>query len=454
MKDDIEKLEGNEADTSGDLVSDKADPLVKKELKKHHKKTFASIMATSIVVSGIMGAIAGFGASEISNKGVRGVLKRMAISQKSTDVATENDSKATTSKGKTLRVVEEESAVIDVVEKSSPAVVSVIVTKDVPKLDNYFADPFADDPFFNPFGFRSVPQSEPQTEKREIGGGTGFIVGEDGFIVTNRHVVDDEDAEYSVVLNDGSKFDAVVLARDSLIDIAIIKVDAEQKFPVIELGDSDSLKIGQTVIAIGNSLGEFRNTVSKGIISGLKRSISAGDGMGQSELLDEVIQTDAAINPGNSGGPIVNLSGQVIGVNVAMAQGAENIGFAIPINEVEKIYKSVKKEGRIVRPYIGVRYMLLNKQVQEENNLSFDYGALVLRGGSASALAVIPGSPADKAGLLENDIILEIDGVKISQENDLARVIKRKGVGDSVVLKVWSKDSEKILTVVLEEASQ
>lgn len=456
MEEDIKNVDTGQSKTLGEKEpkKEKNTEPIKKEVKKHHHKTFASAIAVSIIVSAFIGAIAGFGASEVSNKGIRSLVQRITglEEEQGADGAT-GPGTATSRKG-SFTVLEEESAVIDVVEQASPAVVSVIVTKDVPRLDSFFSDPFADDPFFNPFGFRRAPESEPETEKREIGGGTGFIVSEEGFIVTNRHVVDDEDAEYSVILNDGSRFDATVLARDSFIDIAIIKIETDQKLPVIDLGDSDSLKIGQTVVAIGNSLGEFRNTVSKGIISGLKRSVNAGDGRGRSELLDEVIQTDAAINPGNSGGPIVNLSGQVVGVNVAMAQGAENIGFAIPINEVDKIYRSVKDNGRIVRPYIGVRYALVNKQLQESNDLPFDHGALILRGQRESDLAVLPGSPADKAGLLENDIILEVDGMKISQDQDLARLINRKDVGDQVTLKIWSKGEEKVVTVVLEEASQ
>jgi len=424
---------------------------IKREVKKHHHKTFASAIAASIIISAFIGAITGFSASEVSNKGLRGAIQQLTNPQTSDS---QNVSGVNNSKSGTLNVVDEESAVIKAVDKASPAVVSVIVTKDVPKLDSYFMDPCADDPFFNPFGFRSAPQQQipPETEKREIGGGTGFIIDKEGYIVTNRHVVDDEDAEYTVILNDGITVDATVLARDSFMDLAIIKIETDADLPTIELGNSDNLKIGQTVIAIGNSLGEFRNTVSKGIISGLKRSISAGDGMGQTELLDQVIQTDAAINPGNSGGPIVNLSGQAVGINVAMAQGAENIGFSIPINEVAKVYQSVKETGKIIRPYIGVRYMLINKQVQEENNLPYDYGALIIRGQSRTDLAVVPGSPADKAGLTENDIILEVDGVKVTQENDLASIIKRKQAGDQVVLKVYSKGQENMVNVILEQA--
>lgn len=454
-------LKKNKKTNMSDNLIERDPDLIIKEIKEDEKiihterrkmdKTMVKTIILSFFISVFAGSIAGFLASEVSVDGAKEALVRMEEKiglsgenrQAVSDTPVEEESK--------ISIVEEESATVTAVEKASPAVVSVIVTKDVPKLNSYFVDPFANDPFFNPFGFKSTPESEPETEKVEIGGGTGFILSEDGFIITNRHVVDDDEAEYSVITNDGDRYDAKVLARDTFLDIAVIKIEASG-LPTIELGDSDKLKAGQTVIAIGNSLGEFRNTVSKGIISGLKRNISAGDGRGQSELLEELIQTDAAINPGNSGGPIVDLNGSIVGVNVAMAENAENIGFAIPINNVKRIYQSVKLTGRIIRPYIGVRYMVIDKDVQEANKLKFDYGAIVVRGESPSDLAVVPGSPADKAGLLENDIILEIDGEKIEEEIDLSRIIRSKNVGDEVVLKVWSKDTEKLITVTLEEA--
>lgn len=417
-------------------------------------KSISSVLAVSIFISALVGGLFGFLASEISTKSLRHALKQDSSGQEVEIVEDENGQPVVKKQPK-LGVIEEESAVISAVEKASPAVVSIIVTKDIPKLDQFYLDPFFNDPFFNPFGLRPPTQPDPgdvETEKQEIGGGTGFIVSADGYIVTNRHVVEDEEAEYTVITNKGEKLPAQILAIDSFLDLAVIKVGAKD-LPVIELGDSDKAKIGQTVIAIGNSLGEFSNTVSKGIISGLGRDLRAGDGYGRTELLEEVIQTDAAINPGNSGGPIVNLAGQAIGVNVAMAQGAENIGFAIPINEVAKIFQSVKETGKIVRPYLGVRYVINNPVIAKENNLDIDYGAIVVRGDRRTDLAVIPGSPADKAGVAENDIILEIDGEPIDQENDLASMIKKKQVGDEIELKVWSKGTEKTVTVVLEEAN-
>ena len=344
-------------------------------------------------------------------------------------------------------VLDYENAKISAVKRVSPAVVSIIVTKDLPVLERYYANPFGDD-FFNQFF--SIPQyREKGTEKREVGGGTGFIISSDGLILTNRHVVQDEKAESTVLTNDETKYPAAVLARDPVLDLAILKIE-KTGLPTAVLGDSDKLELGQTVIAIGNALGEFRNTVSVGAVSGLSRQVTAR-GAGQTEILKDVIQTDAAINPGNSGGPLLNLRGEVIGVNVAMVSGAQSIGFAIPINQAKSAIESVKKEGRIVIPYIGVRYVIINEEIKKKNNLPVDYGALVLRGDTREELAVIPGSPADKSGIVENDIILEFDGQKITRDNDLASIIRTKKVGQEVTLKILSKGAEKTVKVKLEE---
>jgi len=332
--------------------------------------------------------------------------------------------------------------------------VSIIISKEVPKYEAYI-DPNQQQ---NPFGdlfpdfFFNVPQYRQNgTEKKEIGGGSGFFVSSDGLIVTNKHVVDQKDVEYTVFTNDGKKHIAKVTARDPILDIALIKIEGSN-FPYLSLGNSDSLQVGQSVIAIGNALAEYRNTVSVGVISGLARSVTAGDSSGNTELLDHVIQTDAAINPGNSGGPLLDLSGRVIGVNVAIAQGSQNIGFALPINSVKSAIESVKNTGKIVRPYLGIRYVSINSEMKEKNNLSVDYGVLVKAGATASELAVIPGSPADKAGIVENYIILEINGTKLDDKATLASLIRQKNIGDVITLKILHKGVEKTVQVTLEVA--
>lgn len=369
------------------------------------------------------------------------------LSQKTEDKTTTEDAK----------LYAFESIVVDVVEKVNPAVVAITISKNVPVYERYYEQlpsPFED--FFGSdfFGGFTIPQLRQKgTELRKVGGGSGFLVSEDGYIVTNRHVVDDENAEYTVFMNDGEKYDAEIIARDPVLDLAVLKIKGSN-FPYLPFGNSDNLQVGQSVIAIGNALAEFRNTVSLGIVSGLSRSIVASDIHGNTEALDQLIQTDAAINQGNSGGPLLNLFGEVIGVNVAVASGAENVGFAISGNSVKNVVESVKKTGKIIRPYLGVRYIPITEEIREKNKLSINYGALVQRGEEPGDLAVIPGSPADKAGIVENDIILEVDGVKLQNEKNLAGIIRTKTVGDTVQLKILHRGEEKIVTVTLEEMPQ
>lgn len=352
-----------------------------------------------------------------------------------------------------IRSFTQESFVVDTVKNANPAVVSIVITKDVPKYETYYeqSNPFGD--MFPGFYFNTPKLKQNGTEKKEIGGGSGFFVSSTGLLVTNKHVVSDKDAEYTVFTNDGEKYEAKVLARDSVLDIAVLQVKGTG-FSYLEFADSDTIQVGQSVIAIGNALAEFRNTVSVGVVSGLARSITARDGAGKSELLDHVIQTDAAINPGNSGGPLLNLSGKVIGVNVAVAQGSENIGFALPANVVKSVVESVRQTGKIVRPYLGVRYAQITESLKEKNNLSVDYGVIVSKGETKEDLAVIPGSPADKAGIVENDIILEVDGKKLNEDVNLAMIIRDKKIGDALTLKILSKGIEKEVRVVLEKAPE
>lgn len=398
------------------------------------------LLMITIMLASIFGAIFGFMANGIAGKLFPNVLKNnYPVLDIGKDIIRQ-------------RVIEEDSAVIDVVEKSSPAVVSIVVTKDMPKIQQF--NPF-DFPFFlNPLPgspFEDQGDSDlGDTEKQKIGGGSGFIISNDGMIVTNRHVVDDDGAEYTVITNDNKEYSAKVLAKDSQNDFAVVKIEGDNH-PVLSLGNSDSLKIGQTVIAIGNSLGEFSNTVSKGIISGLRRNLTAGNSLGASESLKNIIQTDAAINFGNSGGPLLNINGEVIGINVAKAQGAENIGFAIPVNQIIKTIDQVKKTGKISTPYLGVRYFPIDSQLQKEINLPFDYGVLVSRGEKITDFAVIPGSPADKAEIVENDIILEVNGEKADKNNSLADLISKYAVGDEITLKIWHKGNTKNIKVKLEE---
>lgn len=287
--------------------------------------------------------------------------------------------------------------------------------------------------------------------------GTGFIISKDGVIVTNRHVVSGNTSAVSVTLSDGTKFtDVDVLGQtnegDSL-DIAFLKVKdtkGKQLTPAA-LGDSSKVKVGDKVVAIGNALGQFQNTVTSGIISGYGRSVEAGDQSGgSSESLQNLFQADTAINPGNSGGPLVNMSGEVIGINTAVAGNAENIGFAIPINDVQGLIKSVLKEGKLLRPYLGVRYVSLTDDYAYQYNLNVKRGAYLAP--SASGSSVVAGSPAEKAGLKEKDIITKIDGTAIDENNSLTSILGRHSVGDKVTLTIIRDGKEQTLTATLEAA--
>jgi len=351
--------------------------------------------------------------------------------------------------------IEYEQAIIDSVKSASPSVVSIIISKNLPVYEQQFIDPFGDFPNFDfgaPFNFQIPQYVQKGTKKQEVGAGSGFIISQDGLILTNKHVVIDKEAEYTILTNDGKKYSAKVLALDPVHDLAIVKIQDNKKFPAIKLGDSSGIQIGQGSIAIGNALGEFRNTVSVGVISGLGRTILASGAKGFSETLEGTIQTDAAINLGNSGGPLLNLKGEVIGINTATAKGGESIGFAIPINIAKRDIDQIIKTNKIVYPFLGVRYVLVDEKVKQKYNLSVDYGALVLKGSNGES-AITPDSAAEKAGLKEKDLILELNGEKISQDNSMSRIIIKYNPGDKVTLKVLREDKEINIGVTLGERS-
>lgn len=341
------------------------------------------------------------------------------------------------------------SDVVEVVDAVNPAVVSIIISKDVPKLEQIMGQDQGRSSPFGFFGFQMPQYRQNGTEEREIGGGSGFLVSADGYIVTNAHVVSDKDAKYTVYLNDEAKYDASVVSADATLDIAVLKIDGSN-LPFLQFGDSDAVKVGQSVIAIGNALGEFRNTVSVGVISGLSRSITAG-GQGSSELLSDVLQTDAAINPGNSGGPLLDLSGNVIGVNVATSSGGENISFSLPSNTVKAAVESIEKNGHVVTAYLGVRFVMIDEEFAKQNDLSVTEGALVQRGDDGKSVAVIPGSPADKAGIEENDIITKVDDTDIDGNHPLNVVLRKMAVGDVITLTVLHNGDEKTVQATLVE---
>lgn len=332
-----------------------------------------------------------------------------------------------------VRVTTEESVIIDAVDNVSPSVVTIGINQTRRVGDIFEFDPFD---LFSPF------QRRPgRTQQIEQDIGSGFIVGSDGLIVTNKHVVSVAEAKYRVITKDDKTYEVTRIYRDPDRDMAILKINPPAGgLPTVELGDSSKIKVGQLAIAIGTALGEFRNTVTTGVISGIGRGITAGSPFESSgERLDNVIQTDAAINPGNSGGPLLNSSGQVIGVNVAVSAEGQNIGFALPINVVKEAITNFNQTGQFDRPYLGVEYRMITRQLAILNELP--EGAYIMN--------AVAGAPAATGGVKAEDIITKMDGEKLTESNDLAKVIGKKKVGDSVTLTIWRDGKENSLSVTL-----
>lgn len=327
----------------------------------------------------------------------------------------------------------ERSGVIDVFEQTSPSVVTVGVTKtqNVPGPINMGMGMM--------FGFG---QSDRDQKSVDLDIGTGFVV-EKNMIVTNKHVVLSRNQQYKVIDKDDKEYRVKNVYRDPANDLAILEIEGGDNLKPLVLGESKDLKVGQFVVAIGTALGKYRHTITTGVISGLGRGISAGDPLeGFVEKLENVIQTDAAINPGNSGGPLMNAMGQVIGVNVAVADNAQNVGFAIPIDVIKESLKNFNETGKFDRAFLGVTYQNISREVAILNELP--QGAYVR--------AVAPDSPASKAGVMSGDIIISIDGSKIVEENGgLANIIDKKKVGDTVKIKLWRNGAESEVVAVLEQ---
>lgn len=285
--------------------------------------------------------------------------------------------------------------------------------------------------------------------------GTGFIVSSDGVVVTNRHVVRSQDSSITITMADGTKYSDVRLlgrtADSTSLDIAFLKIEGlgSKKLIPVELGDSSKTEVGDRVIAIGNALGQFKNTVTSGIISGYGRDVTASDGRGISrENLNDLFQTDAAINEGNSGGPLVNINGEVIGVNTAVASGAQNIGFAIPINDVKGLIDTVLVTGELKQPYLGVRYVTLTDDIAYEYNLDVNRGAYIMP--SPRGASIIAGSPAEKAGIREKDIITKINDIEINEKTSLSSALSRYKVGNSIRLTIVRGDQTLRVNATLE----
>jgi len=354
-----------------------------------------------------------------------------------------------------LMDMKQKSPIVKIAKDVCPAVITVVVSRDLPKIESFYSFPFGGKEYLMPkIGKKDGVKTN--MERTQIGGGSGFIISTDGYILTSNHVVADISADYTVILDPKHKYPAKVLSRNPINDIAILKISAKN-LPYVELADSSRIDMGEDVVAIGNALGEFHDTLSAGIVSGLSRFITAFGGIDhQTQNLKGLIQTDAAINPGNSGGPLVNMAGHVIGINTATIVGAQNIGFAIPINYAKKDLAEVKKYGKIVVPFLGIKYVLISEEMAQINKLPINDGALVVREALGES-PVIKGSAADTAGIKEFDIIIEFNGEKITLKNPLADILQKCKIGQDSIVKVLRPSStggsgkEIILKVKLEE---
>lgn len=320
-------------------------------------------------------------------------------------------------------VTEDEADLANIVKKVGPTVVSVVTTQT---------------------------SGSGSFQTTSEGAGTGIIVSADGYILTNRHVVQDA-RTLEIINSEGERYsDVTLVGSDPLNDIAILKIKGAKDLPAAELGDSGTVRVGQRVIAIGNSLGQYQNTVTSGIISGLGRPVTAAtDELGMNvESLTDLLQTDAAINPGNSGGPLINMAGQVIGINTAIVSDAQSVGFAIPINAARGIIRGVLANGTIQKAYLGVQFVAITPDIRAELNLSERNGALVKSGTSGQA-AVISGGPADKAGIREGDIITKVDERVIGEQGGLGSLIAEFLPGEKVTLTIIRDGKTQEVSVTL-----
>jgi len=385
-----------------DLKKDKPDISSK---NKTNAESIKALLAVSIITSLLFGMLGGYVFSKIEgNGGISGLTVGSVLKKDTVSVTVNSD-------------------VSDIVKKVSQSVVSITGEH----LTNSF------------FGTYSQKSS-----------GTGFIVNENGLVMTNKHVTEGASGNFIVYTNDGTEYTAKIKATDPVYDIAFLELSNAKGLKAVDLGDSDVLQVGEPVVAIGNALGQYQNTVTGGIISGVGRALPVGDsGDGNVSTLDNVLQTDAAINPGNSGGPLVNRAGQVIGINTAIDQSGQNIGFAIPINVGKSALASVEKNGYVSRPVLGISYVGLTKELASRNKLSVSEGALIYSGTNTPSIK--SGSAADKAGLKDGDIITKINNDKIDSKHTLTQLVQKYNVGDSTMLTVIRDNKEIKVNVKLGE---
>lgn len=359
------------------------------------------------------------------------------VSPELNQIITKTITKETIKDGQIIHITDLQSEITSLISKVGPSVVNIVIKKDI---DLYRRDPWW---FFS---------EKVGSEERQVGGWSGFFVDKSGIIMTNKHVVYDSQAKYTVITNEWKEYDASVVALDPLTDLAIIKIEQPdeefQVLPIIE--DETYINIGQFAIAIGNALGEFQNSVSFGVISGKNRSIEAsGNGM-RTEKLTWLLQTDTAINPGNSGGPLLNLVWEIVGINTAIAGNGQWLGFSIPLSQkrVNYILNSIEKYGSIKRPLIGVTYLPITPSFAREYGLSVEYGAYIPN----ESGSILPWSIAEKSGIETGDIILSVDGNEVNYQNTIQTLIQNKIPWDSIEIELLKKSWEmKTLSLELDE---
>lgn len=322
----------------------------------------------------------------------------------------------------------EETSVANIVSKVTPAVVSIISETRSSGYSYFFSS--------------GTTQSA----------GTGMIVSKDGYVLTNKHVIDGA-TKVTVVTDAGDTYDDVdIVGEDPLNDVAYLKINGAKDLPTIALGDSKTIAVGQPVLAIGNALGAYQNSVTQGIISGTGRSVTAGDSNGNNqETLTDMLQTDAAINPGNSGGPLVNAAGEVIGINTAVATSANGLGFAIPISATKGMLNRIMEGGKAERAYLGLTYITVTAEVAKEAKLSVNHGAYIYNSSSRSGEAIVKNGPADKAGIKTKDVITKVGNVEVGRAGSISTLIGEYKVGDTVQL-TYVRDGKEYTTNVTLEA--
>ncbi len=326
----------------------------------------------------------------------------------------------------------------DIAERVNPAVVSITSTETVKPKSGRGGRPYHGDPFEFFFGpDRRSPQQQPEEPRFEQSGGSGFLISDDGYILTNYHVVEDATKIRVRLTGDRRDYQADIIGSDPGTDLALIKIKADNRLPVLALGDSDAMRVGDWVLAVGNPL-NYDHTVTVGVVSAKGRVLRD---LSRDFSLDNFIQTDAAINFGNSGGPLVNLAGEVVGVNTAISSVGQGIGFAVPVNVAKEIMDQLKSKGRVARGYLGIELGEVTPDVVEAWNLPNDKGALVQ--------AVKPGLPAEQAGIKRGDVIVGVDGKPVGSTSEVVRIISAKAPGATVKLTVLRGGKETTLNAKL-----